>query len=46
VSRVESGEGVIIFTDMFGGTPSNLSISVMEAGRVEIHCRNEFTDVD
>ncbi|WP_421855772.1 PTS sugar transporter subunit IIA [Oricola sp.] len=36
VAEVDSGEGVIIVTDMFGGTPSNLSISVMEAGRVEI----------
>ncbi len=29
-------EGVLVITDMFGGTPSNLSISVMEAGRVEV----------
>ncbi len=36
VSRAEDGNGVIILTDMFGGTPSNLSISVMEAGRVEV----------
>jgi PTS system mannose-specific IIA component len=28
--------GVIIFTDMFGGTPSNISLSFLEAGRVEI----------
>jgi PTS system mannose-specific IIA component len=28
--------GVIIFTDMFGGTPSNLSLSFLEEGRVEI----------
>jgi PTS system mannose-specific IIA component len=28
--------GVIVLTDMFGGTPSNLSISVMESGRVEV----------
>ena len=34
VSRAEDGHGVIILTDMFGGTPSNLSISVMEDGRV------------
>lgn len=31
-----SGDGVIILTDMFGGTPSNLSISVMDAGTVEV----------
>lgn len=36
VSDVDSGDGVIIVTDMFGGTPSNLSISVMETGRIEI----------
>jgi PTS system mannose-specific IIA component len=36
VSRVESGKGVIILTDMFGGTPSNLAISVMEETRVEV----------
>ncbi len=29
-------DGVIILTDMFGGTPSNLSISVMKAGSVEV----------
>jgi len=29
VKRVDSGEGVAILTDMFGGTPSNLAISVM-----------------
>ncbi len=36
VSRVEEGQGVIILTDMFGGTPSNLSISVMDGGRTEV----------
>jgi len=36
VGRADSGAGVIVLTDMFGGTPSNLAISVMEAGRVEI----------
>jgi PTS system mannose-specific IIA component len=34
--KVESGDGVVILTDMFGGTPSNLAISVMEAGSVEV----------
>ena len=32
VDRVSDGSGVILLTDMFGGTPSNLAISVMEAG--------------
>lgn len=36
VGRADGGEGVIVLTDMFGGTPSNLAISVMEAGRVEV----------
>lgn len=36
VSRADSGKGVIIMTDMFGGTPSNLAISVMDAGRIEV----------
>jgi PTS system mannose-specific IIA component len=36
VSRAETGHGVIILTDMFGGTPSNLSISVMDNGRIEV----------
>src|SRR5690606_8488949 len=36
VANADSGTGVIILTDMFGGTPSNLAISVMEPGRVEI----------
>lgn len=36
VNRVDQGKGVILLTDMFGGTPSNLAISVMEKGRVEV----------
>ena len=36
VKRVDSGEGVAILTDMFGGTPSNLAISVMNAPNVEV----------
>ncbi|NWO72612.1 PTS sugar transporter subunit IIA, partial [Escherichia coli] len=36
VARADSGNGVIILTDMFGGTPSNLAISVMESGRIEV----------
>ncbi|MGB3386547.1 MAG: PTS sugar transporter subunit IIA [Pseudaminobacter sp.] len=36
VARADTGAGVIVLTDMFGGTPSNLAISVMESGRVEI----------
>jgi PTS system mannose-specific IIA component len=36
VSRVNGGAGVIILTDMFGGTPSNLAISLLEIGKVEV----------
>jgi mannose PTS system EIIA component len=36
VSRADTGSGVVILTDMFGGTPSNLSISVMQSGRIEV----------
>ena len=36
VKRADSGDGVVILTDMFGGTPSNLSISVMNRPQVEV----------
>lgn len=36
VARVDDGSGVIVLTDMFGGTPSNLAISVMENAHVEV----------
>jgi mannose PTS system EIIA component len=36
VEAVEGGRGVIILTDLFGGTPSNLAISLMETGRIEV----------
>ena len=36
VARVNTGSGVIILTDMFGGTPSNLAISLLEIGKVEV----------
>ena len=36
VKRVDAGDGVAILTDMFGGTPSNLSISVMNRPMVEV----------
>jgi PTS system mannose-specific IIA component len=35
-ARVDDGAGVIILTDMFGGTPSNLAISVMEKANAEV----------
>jgi PTS system mannose-specific IIA component len=36
LERVATDDGVIIFTDMFGGTPSNISLSFLEKDRVEI----------
>jgi PTS system mannose-specific IIA component len=36
VNAVESGAGVVVLTDMFGGTPSNLAISVMNGAHVEV----------
>ncbi|GGD97904.1 PTS fructose transporter subunit IIA [Tsuneonella deserti] len=36
IHRVDSGSGAIILTDLFGGTPSNLAISLLDAGRVEV----------
>ena len=36
LERADSGDGVIILTDMFGGTPSNLAISVMQNHKVEV----------
>ncbi len=36
IAEVDAGEGVIILTDLFGGTPSNLAISLMQKGKVEV----------
>ena len=36
VSRADSGQGVVLLTDMFGGTPSNLAISCMNGAKVEV----------
>ncbi len=36
VGKVDSGGGVIVLTDMFGGTPSNLAISIMNGAKVEV----------
>ncbi|MGB9442254.1 MAG: PTS fructose transporter subunit IIA [Desulfobacterales bacterium] len=36
IKNVEGQEGVLILTDMFGGTPSNLSYSFLEEGRIEV----------
>ncbi len=34
--EVDTGDGVILLTDMFGGTPSNLAISILDKGNVEV----------
>ena len=36
VKACDSGDGVMVLTDMFGGTPSNLAISIMGHGRIEV----------
>ncbi|MES3107017.1 PTS sugar transporter subunit IIA [Sphingomonas aurantiaca] len=36
IKDVDIGNGVIVLTDLFGGTPSNLAISLMERGRIEV----------
>jgi PTS system mannose-specific IIA component len=36
VAAVDGGQGVVLLTDLFGGTPSNLAISVLDQGRVEV----------
>ncbi|MBI1868526.1 MAG: PTS sugar transporter subunit IIA [Methylocystis sp.] len=36
IAQADSGDGVVVLTDMFGGTPSNLAISVMNSGKIEV----------
>ena len=36
IGETDAGDGVVVLTDMFGGTPSNLAISVMEGANVEV----------
>ena len=36
VNALDTGDGVIILTDMFGGTPSNLSLSFLKEGKIEV----------
>ena len=36
IQKVDEGRGVIMLTDLFGGTPSNLAISLLEPGRTEV----------
>lgn len=36
IGTVDSGRGVIVLTDLFGGTPSNMAISLLQTGKVEV----------
>lgn len=36
VKEADSGKGVVVFTDMFGGTPTNIALSLMNTGKVEV----------
>jgi PTS system mannose-specific IIA component len=36
VGEVDDGAGVVLLTDMFGGTPSNLAISIMDKAKIEV----------
>jgi len=36
IGKVDRGGGVLLLTDMFGGTPSNLGLSFLEAGRIDV----------
>ena len=36
IARVDRESGVLVLTDMFGGTPSNLALSLLEPGRIEV----------
>ncbi|WAT18809.1 PTS sugar transporter subunit IIA [Aurantiacibacter sp. MUD11] len=36
IEKVDTGSGAILLTDLFGGTPSNLAISLLEPGRTEV----------
>lgn len=36
IRKLDQGQGVLILTDLFGGTPSNLSLSLLKEGKVEV----------
>jgi len=36
IKKVERGQGVLILTDLFGGTPTNISLSFLQDGKVEV----------
>ncbi|MBP9011600.1 MAG: PTS sugar transporter subunit IIA [Smithellaceae bacterium] len=36
IKKLDKGQGVLILTDLFGGTPSNISLSFMKEGKIEV----------
>jgi len=46
LTKVDSGAGVVVLTDMFGGTPSNLAISIMNGPNVEVIRRGQSANAD
>ncbi|WP_022852757.1 PTS sugar transporter subunit IIA [Thermodesulfatator atlanticus] len=36
IKRLDQGQGVVILTDLFGGTPSNIALSFLQKGRIEV----------
>jgi len=36
IERLDEGQGVLILTDMYGGTPSNVAVTFLESGKVEV----------
>jgi len=36
IAKVDTGAGILLLTDMFGGTPSNLGLAFLDAGRIEV----------
>jgi PTS system mannose-specific IIA component len=46
IQRCDQGKGVIILTDLFGGTPSNLAISLMKSENIEVIAGVKPADAD
>src|SRR5437660_7987429 len=45
IGKVDQGQGVIILTDLFGGTPSNLAISLMKTENVEVRSEEHTSEL-
>ena len=46
VRELDRGDGVLVLTDMFGGTPTNLALSLLDPGKLEIVTGVNLADVD